>query len=58
MIQGDVGDEADVERPFNVAQDAFGDIDILVNNAGLDGAGVEVADIDMDRFESAMRTAR
>lgn len=33
-VQGDVADEADVERLFQAAIDAFGGIDILVANAG------------------------
>ena len=43
VSQGDVGQEADVERFFGEAVEAFGSVDIVMNNAGVDGSGVRVA---------------
>lgn len=34
-VQGDVADEADIQRIFAATHDAFGPVDILVNNAGV-----------------------
>ena len=35
LVQADVSKEADVERMFNSAIEAFGGLDILINNAGM-----------------------
>src|SRR4029450_8372652 len=34
-VQGDVSKQADIERLFSEAKNAFGRLDILVNNAGI-----------------------
>jgi glucose 1-dehydrogenase len=52
----DLAQEADVERLFDRAIEAFGRIDILVNNAGMDAAGEQVADMSTERMEQALRT--
>lgn len=56
IARGDVGEEADVERFFRDAVDAFGAVDIVMNNAGVDGSGVRVADIVIADFERSLRT--
>ncbi len=39
VVQGDVGDEAQVDAIFAAVDEAFGRLDILVNNAGHGGGG-------------------
>lgn len=56
VVQGDVGDEADVIALIDAARTQLGGLDILVNNAGVDGAGVEVAEIELADFQAALRT--
>lgn len=38
-VQGDVAVEADIQRVYDVAMNAFGKVDILVNNAGMSRNG-------------------
>jgi len=56
VLQGDVGQEDDVQRFFRDSLDAFGKVDIVMNNAAVDGSGIDVADIEIADFERSMRT--
>jgi glucose 1-dehydrogenase len=56
VVQVDLSQEAEVEKLFDAAFEAFGRLDILMNNAGLDAAGVQVADMTTERMEQAVRT--
>ena len=56
VVQGDHGQEDQVERMFQAALDAFGKVDILMNNASVDASGTYVADIDIGAFEATMRS--
>lgn len=55
-VSADVRDEQDVARVFALANETFGTPDLLVNSAGIDAAGIEVADMALDRFEDVLRT--
>ncbi len=54
--QLDVLEEAAIEAAFDRAHEVFGRVDILVNNAGLNAAGIELADMTTERFETVVRT--
>lgn len=56
VVQGDHGVEADVERMFQAAFDAFERVDVLMNNASVDASGTYVADIKVEHFERTMRS--
>lgn len=56
VMQGDVRSEADVERLFAETIDAFGHVDIVVNNAAVETSGAAVEDVDLETFDSALRT--
>ncbi len=56
VVQADVSDEAQVERLFDAAVEAFGRVDVLMNNAGVDASGDEVADLSTETFDKAIRT--
>jgi len=56
VIQVDTSDEASVEAMFDEAVAIFGTVDILVNNAGVDASGTEVADLDTETWDRAIRT--
>ncbi|HEX5095942.1 MAG TPA: glucose 1-dehydrogenase [Acidimicrobiia bacterium] len=56
VVQADVSREADVEKLFGEAINAFEHVDILMNSAGVDASGVNVMDIDIDDFDRSMRT--
>ncbi len=56
VVQADVSVEAEVERMFDDALEAFGRVDILVNNAGVDASGTQVAEMATDVWERAIRT--
>ena len=55
-IAADVRDEAEVDAVFEAAVEAFGAPSILVNAAGVDAAGMPVADMELDHFETVLRT--
>jgi glucose 1-dehydrogenase len=55
VVQADVSQEAEVERLFQEAVEAFGRVDILMNCAGIDASGVAVADVSMEEFDRSMR---
>ncbi len=55
VVQGDVGNEDDVERIFQQHDETFGQIDILVNNAAI-GYGREIVDQPLAQFERIIRT--
>src|SRR6187402_1673699 len=49
-VQMDVSQEADVQRGFAEAKDAFGGLDLLVNNAGLEEP-YELVDMPLESWE-------
>lgn len=54
-IQGDVANEADVQRTYREVLDKFGDLDILVNNAGF-GIFKNLVDFDRAGFDAVFAT--
>ncbi len=56
VVQLDASDEASVAAMFDAALGAFGTLDILVNNAGVDASGIDVADLDTETWDRAIRT--
>jgi len=56
IVHLDVTKHDDVVRLFTEAREAFGTIDILVNSAGVDAGGVKVADMDLAKFDTALKT--
>jgi glucose 1-dehydrogenase len=56
IVQGDHGDEDQVQRMFAGAFQAFGHVDILMNNASVDASGTYVADLEIADFEAALRS--
>ena len=55
VVQADVTDERQVERLFDEATEALGEVDILMNNAGVDASGSEVGDLPTDVFDKAIK---
>ncbi len=56
VVQADISDEGQVGRLFDEAVKAFDRVDILMNNAGVDAAGKDVADLDTETWDRAIRT--
>jgi glucose 1-dehydrogenase len=56
LVKGDVGDEADVASAFETCGRELGAPTILVNNAGIDAAGIQVADMGLERWNEVLRT--
>ena len=56
VVQGDVGEPADVERIFSEAERALGAVTILVNNAGTDALGKSVADLSSQEWMRSIQT--
>ena len=56
LVQGDVGEEADVERLFQETEAKLGPPSILVNNAGIGQKGSPVAETDAAEFDRVIRT--
>src|SRR4030095_14118290 len=54
-IRADVTNEADVQRTFREALQAFGHLDILVNNAGV-GVFRKLVDMDRASFDAVFAT--
>lgn len=54
-VQGDVSQQADVDRIFSEAQQAFGSVDILVNNAGVYQFGA-IEDVTAEEFNRQFNT--
>jgi glucose 1-dehydrogenase len=52
----DVGVEEDVERCFDQVRDALGRVDILVNSAGVNMSGTPVAEMELEQWETVVRT--
>jgi glucose 1-dehydrogenase len=55
-VQADVGDEEDVAAMFARSIRELGPIWALVNNAGVNAAGIPVAEMEVGRFTSTLRT--
>ncbi len=56
VVQADHGYEDQVEKLFAAAFDAFGKVDVLMNNASVDASGIQVADIEIEKFERTLRS--
>jgi len=56
VVQGDVGDEADVIALVQAALTQLGGLDVLVNSAGVDASGTQVADTEVADFVASLRT--
>ena len=56
VVQLDISDEAQVAAAFDRAVEEFGTIDILMNNAGVDASGTEVAELETEVWDKAIRT--
>lgn len=56
VVQGDVGQEADVERLFTLCEEQLGTATILVNCVGVDAGGVRVADMTLESWQAALQT--
>ncbi len=54
-VQGDLTNEADVERLVTQTVEAFGSVDVLVNNAGGLIARKTVAEMTLEHWETVMR---
>ncbi|MDQ3835621.1 MAG: SDR family oxidoreductase [Thermoproteota archaeon] len=54
-VQADVANAADVERLFNEANDAFGEINVVVNCAGIMPLST-IVDSDLDLFDKVIAT--
>lgn len=55
VVQGDVSDEADVDRLFDTVDGKFGRVTALVNNAGILDVQMPVEDMDAERIERVLR---
>lgn len=55
-VQTNVGDEAEVERLFAQAEQAFGTATLLVNSAGLNMTGVDLVDMELAQFDRVIRS--
>ncbi len=56
VVCADVREEAQVEKMFDEAIEAFGSLDILMNNAGVDASGKPVAELPTEIWDRAIRT--
>lgn len=56
LRQLDVTSESSIESAFDDTLAEFGRIDILMNNASVDSSGKEIAAIELDAWETALRT--
>jgi glucose 1-dehydrogenase len=54
-VQGDVGDEADVERLVAQTVEALGGLDLLVNNAGIEKQ-IPLVDMSLRDWDAVLRT--
>ena len=55
-LQSDIREEVAVEACFDGVAEAIGRPDILVNSAGINMAGIEVADMELSRWNDMMKT--
>lgn len=51
MVQGDVRDEASVQKAFAACVDKFGTVDVLLNNAGLGIPTPDLAETELEAYE-------
>jgi len=51
IVQGDVSEERDVKRMFDVAEQALGPIDAVVNNAGAGAKTMRLAEMPVERLK-------
>ena len=56
IVQGDVGEEADVAHLFEATEAELGEPDILVNCAGIGQSGTKVSELDPAEFDRVLRT--
>ena len=56
VVQADHGYEDQVEKLFAAALQEFGKLDVLMNNASVDASGIQVADIEIEKFERTLRS--
>lgn len=54
FIPGDVANEADVEKWFNLTVDELGGVDVMINNAGI-GIGGFMLDLPLEAFDRVLR---
>lgn len=54
-VRTDVGQEAQVEALFAVAEKTFGPVDLLVNSAGLNMTDVKIQDMELAQFDRLLR---
>ncbi len=54
-VQGDVGDEGDVERLVSTAREQLGGLDLLLNNAGIEKQ-IPLLEMQLDAWEAVLRT--
>lgn len=55
-VRTDVAVEADVERLFDRAEQAFGKATLLVNSAGLNMSGIRLVDMELPQFDRVLRS--
>lgn len=55
IVQADISDEEQVADMFDQAIAEFRAVDILMNNAGVDASGTQVADLDTETWDRAIR---
>lgn len=56
LRQLDVTSESSIESVFDDTLAEFGRIDILMNNSSVDSSGKEIAEIELEAWETALRT--
>ncbi len=56
IVRGDITQEEQVAAMFDEALAEFGTLDILMNDAGVDASGTDVADLDTETWDLAIRT--
>jgi NAD(P)-dependent dehydrogenase (short-subunit alcohol dehydrogenase family) len=54
-VEGDIGEEATVERYMSVGLEAFGRIDLYHLNAGIFGSFVALPDLSVEEFDQVMK---
>lgn len=55
VLKIDVADEEQVEKMFDDALEAFGDLHILMNNAAINGQGIKIEDLSTEKWDTAIK---